>query len=358
MTDLEAAVGMVGDWVRDGTIARAAALVLADGEVAAERWWGDAADGSPMDAHTLLPFASLTKPALATAVLRLAARGALSLSASLGEWLDGVPEAAQRITVAQLLTHTAGFPEHVPGVTALAARAAPVGDYVRATLAAPLVYAPGTRVLYSNAGFQVLGALLERVSGVAVADLLDRETFGPVGMPTATLRPLARPGVRTAQVVLGAARSGDVRHEIYNSAYFKRLGRADAGLFATPRDVAALLEVYRSGGRDVLPAALAADAITSHTHGIPGRYGAYEWPSCDFGWGWEIKDGKQPHPTGARTSPRTFGHLGGAGVLAFCDPERALTVVIHVLRDFSDGWAAERPYLGRVATALVAARGG
>ncbi len=322
----------------------------------AERCWGNGADGSPLDALTLLPFASLTKPALATAVLRLVARGEMSLSLTTGDALGDVPEHVRPITAAQLLTHTAGFPEYVPGVAALEARWAPVADYVRSSLAAPLLFEPGTRVLYSNPGFQVLGAMVERVAGAAVADLLERETFAPVGMASATLRPLSRPGARTARVELGGGRTRDPRHEIYNSPYFKRLGRADAGMFATPRDVAELLEVYRLGGRGVLPAAVADTAVTSQTHGIPGRYGAYEWESCDFGWSWEIKNGKQPHPTGPRTSARTFGHLGGAGVLAFCDPERALTAVIHTLRDFSDGWAAERPYLSRLATALVLER--
>jgi CubicO group peptidase (beta-lactamase class C family) len=144
------------------------------------------------------------------------------------------------------------------------------------------------------------------------------------------------------------------RTEIWNSPYFKRLARADAGLFATPRDVAALLEMYRLEGRGVLSVQTARDAVTSHTHGMAGRYGPWTWESCDFGWSWEIKNGKSPHPTGGRTSPRTFGHIGGSGVLAFCDPERALTAVIHTCRDFSDGWAAERPYLTRVASALVA----
>jgi CubicO group peptidase (beta-lactamase class C family) len=153
-------------------------------------------------------------------------------------------------------------------------------------------------------------------------------------------------------VELGA-RAGDPRTEIYNSPYFKRLARADAGLFATPRDIARLMELYRRGGDGVLRPERARDAITSHTHGLPGRYGPYEWASCDFGWSWEIRNDKMPHPTGSRTSPRTFGHIGGSGVLAFCDPDRALTVVLHCCRDFADGWAAERPYFARVANAIV-----
>lgn len=340
-------------WLADGTIARAAAIVMHRGRVVAERYWGDATDGAPLDADTLFPFASLTKPSLATAVLRLVERGALSLALPVGA-LPGAPAHWRAVTVAQLLTHTAGFSEYVPGVEQLEARAAPAADYVRAALAEPPRFPPGTRVLYSNAGFQVLGALVEHATGEPIPDLLDRETFAPLGMATATLRPLSRPGARTARVELGA-RAGQPRTELYNSPYFKRLARADAGLFAAPRDVARLLEAFRLGGAGALGAATARDAITSHTHGLPGRYGPWEWESCDFGWSWEIKAEKSPHPTGPRTSSRTFGHTGGSGVLAFCDPDRALTAVIHTCRDFSDGWAAARPYLTRVASALVEA---
>lgn len=351
---VDAALEPIGDWIGDGVIARAAAVVLHDGSVIAERFWGDAADGRPLDADTLFPFASLTKPSLATAILRLAERGELSLDLALGRVLPGAPAVTREITIAQLLTHVAGFPEHVPGTAALEAARAPREAYVDAALGGGLAFAPGTRVLYSNAGFQVLGAIVERATRTAVADLLERESFAPLGMRSATLRPLARPGARMARVELGG-RGGDPRTEIYNSPYFKRLARADAGLFATPRDVARLLETYRLDGLGALAPPTARDAITSHTHGIPGRYGPYEWASCDFGWSWEIRDGKSPHPTGTRTSPRAFGHIGGSGVLAFCDPDRRLTVVIHTCRDFSDGWAAARPYLTRLASALVEA---
>ena len=346
------AIAPISNWITEGTLQRAAAVVAHRGTVVAARWWGSAADGGALDAHTLLPLASLTKPALMTAILRLVERGLLSLDLTVGDALPRAPEHTRAITIAALLTHTAGFPEHVPGVAGLAARRAPVADYVCATLNAALLFEPGTRVLYSNAGFQVLGAMVERNTGVPLADLLEREVFTPLGMRSATLRPLARPGVRVARVELGA-RATDRATDLYNSPYFMRLARADAGLFATARDVVTLLEMYRTGGAGVLGAPLARDAITSHTHGIPGRYGPYEWASCDFGWSWEIRGDKTPHPTGSRTSAGTFGHIGGSGVLAFSDPERQLTAVIHTLRDFSDGWAAERPYLTRVATTLV-----
>jgi beta-lactamase class C len=346
------ALAPIDEAIADGTLRRAAAVVLMGSALEGEKYWGDASDGQPVDADTLFPFASLTKPVVATAVLRLVERQALELDRSIGAAIPDAPLAVRKITIQQLLTHTAGFPETVPHFPQLEAKLAPLPDWIRAAIGASPAFPPGSRVLYSNAGFLVLGAMVEHISHAPLPSLLERDVLSPLGMSRSTLLPLSSPGARIAMVELPRSRS-DPRTAIYNSPYFRRLGRADAGLFATARDIARLLECYRRQGAGVLGGELARSAVRSHTAGIPGRYGPWEWTSCDFGLGWEIRGTKSPHPTGARTSPETFGHTGGSGVLAFSDPRRGLTVVIHCCRDFSDGWAAQRPILSQIATRLV-----
>ncbi|MGH3143192.1 MAG: serine hydrolase domain-containing protein, partial [Gaiellales bacterium] len=60
----------------------------------------------------------------------------------------------------------------------------------------------------------------------------------------------------------------------------------------------------------------------------------------DWGLGFELKDGKHPHWSGSRTSPRTFGHFGGSGTFLWVDPEPALALACLTDRDF-DEWAME-----------------
>ena len=60
----------------------------------------------------------------------------------------------------------------------------------------------------------------------------------------------------------------------------------------------------------------------------------------DWGLGFELKDGKHPHWSGTRTSPRTFGHFGGSGTFLWVDPEPALALACLTDRDF-DAWALE-----------------
>ena len=63
-------------------------------------------------------------------------------------------------------------------------------------------------------------------------------------------------------------------------------------------------------------------------------------PHCDWGLGFEIRDSKEPHWTGSRNSPRTFGHFGRSGSFLWVDPDAGLACVAIADRDFGD-WARQ-----------------
>src|SRR6185503_18086110 len=110
--------------------------------------------------------------------VRLAARGALSLDQPLAGLLDGVPADKRDLTLRMLLSHTSGLPADADSVHEDDTRE----EVLRKTLNEPLRFTPGTRFLYSNAGFQVAAAVLERASGKPFATLAKDEFFGPLGM--------------------------------------------------------------------------------------------------------------------------------------------------------------------------------
>ena len=60
----------------------------------------------------------------------------------------------------------------------------------------------------------------------------------------------------------------------------------------------------------------------------------------DWGLGFELRDEKQPHWTGSRNSPRTFGHFGAAGTFLWVDPDPGLVLAVLTDREFGD-WARE-----------------
>ena len=127
---------------------------------------------------TAFAVGSITKSVTAALILKLVAERRLALDDPLLRLLPDVSRDKAAITPRQLLSHTAGLPEDAEGVFEQDSRAA----VVRTTLAVPLVRAPGTRFGYSNAGFQLLAAIAEQVTGIAYPRLVDSLLFAPSGM--------------------------------------------------------------------------------------------------------------------------------------------------------------------------------
>lgn len=221
----------------------------------------------------VFPLASVTKPLAAYAVLVALEEEALGLDDPAG------PEGS---TVRHLLAHASGlaFDQRNP--------------------AAP----PGTRRIYSNAGFEVLAETLQHATGIGFAGYLREAVFAPLGMDGARL---------------DGSPASDGHASVADLCAF-------AAEMLTPRLLAAsTVEVATSvqfpGLSGVLPGF--------------GRQAPNDW-----GLGVEIRDGKRPHWTGTRNSPRTFGHFGQSGTFLWVDPDAGLACVCLTDRDFGP-WAAE-----------------
>jgi len=163
---------------------------------------------------------------------------------------------------------------------------------------------PGTRRIYSNTGFDLLGALLaERDERPFEATLRER-VLRPLGMDGTVLR-----------------------------------GRPSQGLHGPMRDLTSL------AGELLRPTLVSAATFATATHvvyeGLPGVLpGVGRFDILDWGLAFELRDGKVPHWTGSRNSPGTFGHFGGAGTFLWVDP--VLDVALACLTDRAFGpWALD-----------------
>ncbi len=144
---------------------------------------------------TLQPIASLTKSYTAVVILRLAEQRRLALDATIDRWLPTVP-GARRVTVRQLLDHTAGYPdvEADPAVLRLTSDRAGYDPNHRWTrhelirLTQPPAFAPGTRWAYSNTHYLLLGEIAERAGKAPFARLLDRFVTRPLGLRDTLVR--------------------------------------------------------------------------------------------------------------------------------------------------------------------------
>jgi CubicO group peptidase (beta-lactamase class C family) len=164
---------------------------------------------------------------------------------------------------------------------------------------------PGTRRMYSNYGFAVLAEMVQQVSGIEFARYLTEAVFQPLGM--------------TATRLDGGARA------------------AGFGATSTVGDLAAFAAELLCPS--IVSAPMHAEATAVQFPGLNGVLPGYgvQRPN-DWGLGFEIRDSKSPHWTGANNSVRTYGHFGQSGTFLWVDPEAELALVVLTDRDFGE-WA-------------------
>jgi CubicO group peptidase (beta-lactamase class C family) len=216
-------------------------------------------------------WASVTKIVTALTVLVAAERGLVDLDE---------PAGPPGSTVRHLLAHASGL----------------VFDG-SATLAVP-----GTRRIYSNTGFDLLGALLAERTGAPFEAALESFVLGPLGMTGTRLVERPSQGLHGPLADLAA-----LAHELLRPSL---LG---------PATFAAATSVAFPGLIGLLP-------------GV-GRFDPLDW-----GLGVELHDGKQPHWMGERNSPAAFGHFGGSGTFVWVDPVAEVALALLTDREFGP-WA-------------------
>ena len=157
-----------------------AVLVARKGEVLLHQGYGlaDRDRGVPYTVDTVSTVGSITKQFTAAAVMALVEDGRLALDDPLTDFFDGVPEDKRAITVHQLLTHSAGFRGAIGDDLERIGRDA----YLQQAMASPLQFTPGSRYDYSNVGYSILAAILEKVSGKAYEEVLRDEIVAPAGL--------------------------------------------------------------------------------------------------------------------------------------------------------------------------------
>jgi D-alanyl-D-alanine carboxypeptidase len=229
--------------------------------------------GVALEPGHVFRIASVTKVFVAASVLKLAESGALSLDEPIARRLPEIRE-GDRITVRQVLNHTSGISDKAQD----SERSLTSGSYDRfARVAAigqrPLDFAPGSAWRYSNAGFIVLGALVERITGTPWYVTLDQQFFTRLGLrhtgyaDARTLRPGRVAGYTTAA---GQVRNVEFISPTIPDAAGGLVSRAD-DLFRWWRALAAGRIISRESVRQMMTPA-------AETSG-PIRYGlgVYVW---------------------------------------------------------------------------------
>jgi len=171
--------------MRERKIPSVALAVVKNGAVVKQAAYGYARLDSPLLAapSTRYRLDSLTKQFTAAAILLLQQQGQLQIDDPVTNYLPDAPPNWKQITLRDLLTHTAGFPRDSPaGYTDVADQArSSHGLLTRLYQMRPLT-SPRTHYQYSNAGYGILGAIIEKVSGQSYAHFLQEHIFTPAAM--------------------------------------------------------------------------------------------------------------------------------------------------------------------------------
>jgi len=307
----------------------------------------DVTTATPITPDTRFPIASITKPIVATAIMRLVEQGRLLLSDPI---VKHIPEfetfGKGAVTVWHILTHTSGLDESGWWREILFERRASAADLVQVACRGALRYTPGTRYEYNTLTFALLGELIERLSGLPYAEYLRQQIFEPLGMRDTSFAPQGEQQAR-AMPVYSALAEQEFEAKI---AYFTSVAAPGGGLWSTAADLVAFGQALLRGGRSngyhlLSPASI--EAMTRlHTAGMteilddgtarPALYG--------LGWGKPALDGT------TLASPRAYRHGGATGTLLLIDPDWDLVFVF-----LTNSWGIQERAPDRVVNAIYGA---
>jgi D-alanyl-D-alanine carboxypeptidase len=166
-----------------------ALAVIRDGKTIKAQGYGVASLElrEPVTPETVFEIGSLTKQFTAACVMLLVEQGKVGLDDSIGKYLE-VPESWKGITVRHLLAHTSGIKNYtnLPGFEA--SRPLSPLEFIRKLSAYPLASAPGEAFAYCNSGYNLLGFIIEKVTGQSYWQFLRERIFDPLGMASSRSR--------------------------------------------------------------------------------------------------------------------------------------------------------------------------
>lgn len=179
----------VEEWIAANEVPSASIAIVREGKLAYAKAYGAArlSPRVPATASTRYPIYSIAKQFTAAAILALVEDAKLGLDEPAGKYLPELG-AASGVTIRQLLTHTGGIVDYWTQdyVPLHMQRTATCHDIIRGWAHRPLEFAPGSHWQYSNTGYVILGAIVERLSEKSLYAVLEERIFAPLGMEGVT----------------------------------------------------------------------------------------------------------------------------------------------------------------------------
>ena len=301
-------------------------LLAKDGRVVYKQAYGLAskAYAIPNRTDTKLNIASATKMFTAVAIMQLIEQGKLSLTDTVAKILPDYPnkQIAEKVTIHHLLSHSSGLGDyHGAAYICRKGILRTPRDYFPLLADLKLSFEPGEKMQYSNAGYVILGAIIEKISGETYFDYVDRHIFKPAGM---TSTGFYDTDIDTPNLATGYTNfedKGDDYFEFHlgqrrnTSLYNGAKGSSQGGAFSTADDLLSFAIALRA---NKLVNEKSVELMTTKKY----FFRKYAASDIDYGYGFEIEN------LGGK---RVIGHGGGdlgisSGLRMF--PDSGYTVVI------------------------------
>jgi CubicO group peptidase (beta-lactamase class C family) len=271
-------------------------LVMREGQAIIDKGYGpaDREKGVMNTPSTMHAIGSITKQFTAACVMKLQEQHKLNVQDPLSKYLNDVPVDKASITLHQLLTHSGGFPD------AIGDDYAPIGreEFLQLAMRTPLTFKPGSGYAYSNVGYSILGAIVEKVSGQNYERFLHDQLLSPAGLERTGY---LLPDWSKEELAVGYGKNGErwgtmLDHPWANDGPYWHL-RCNGGLLSTTHDMAAWVEALRT--QKVLDSTSVAQMFTPFVEEGQGA-------GSHYGYGWAIFN----TPRGTRL----ITHNGGNGI--------------------------------------------
>jgi uncharacterized protein YbbC (DUF1343 family)/CubicO group peptidase (beta-lactamase class C family) len=332
--------------IADGNIPGAVLVVGHNGSVIYRKAYGERSlepRRAPMTVDTIFDLASLTKViATTTAVMQLVEQGQVRLNDPVAKYL---PEFAQNgkqdITVRQLLTHYSGMEPDLDLKTPWEGKDTAYKMAFAETPAEP----PGSHFTYSDINFIVLGALVEKVSGVTLDEYCTRHIFAPLKMTHTRFLPPA-----SWRAKIAPTQYDENEHMLWGVVHdptARRMGgvAGHAGLFSTADDLARFAQTLLNGGDGILSAVTVEKMTTPETP-----------PSAPVlrGFGWDI-DSPFSSNRGDLFPVGSYGHTGFTGTSIWIDPTTETYIILLTNAVHPRGKGTAIALRSKVSTEIAAA---
>lgn len=301
------------NFVNDTPVPGMSIAVAIDGTIVWSEGFGyaDLENRIPATPTTVYRIASISKPMTAAVAARMWRDGRLDLDAPIRDYLPEFPEKEKgTITVRHLLGHQSGIRHYADDLEKFSTvHYGSLIDALSMFADSPLQFAPGERMSYTTLGYTVLGAVMEKASGMKFADLMQKELFGPLGMrhtrpdEVSTLVP-SRSGTYSYDSDLGVVNAPPTDHS------YKIPG---GGILSTAEDVAMFGAAIAEPG--VLDAATIAEMMK------PMKFNSGRETDYAMGWALDVDDE-------GRVQWNHGGNQPGARSFLLVYPEENVSVAI------------------------------